>query len=69
MEKNINLKIDPLYGKSHLRRKIDERVKRQRDATSEVKVVVVKVLHPKEHDTNRDTLNLIKRFRNKFSSD
>jgi hypothetical protein len=66
MEKNFNLKNDPDYSKSHLRQKISESIKRQRDQTSEVKEAPVKVLTDLIADSNRDRDNMIKHYRNKF---
>lgn len=69
MEKNTNLKNDPYYSKSHLRQKIEESIKRQRDETCEVKETPMKVLQGEWGDANHDSENLVKNFRNKTLTD
>jgi len=66
MDKDFNLKNDPHYGKSHLRQKINNSIKRQRDETCEVKEAPVKMLHDVTPNSNRDSVNLIKHYRNKY---
>jgi hypothetical protein len=69
VDKNYNLKNDPHYGKSNLRQRVSESIKRQRDETCEVKEAPVKVLHDVAVDSNRDSVNLIKHYRNKYLND
>lgn len=66
MGKDFNLKNDPHFGKSHLRQKISQSIKRQRDETCEVKDAPVKMLDDTALNSNRDSENLIKHYRNKY---
>lgn len=69
MNKDFSLKRDPRYSKSHLREKINESIKRQRDEVCEVKEEPVKMLKDIPVDLNRDRENLLKHYRNQFYPD
>lgn len=69
MEKNYDLKNDPRYGKTHLCRKIDESIKRQRDDLLEWKETPAKGFGDHPGIDNRDPYNDLKRNVNRSFTD
>ena len=69
MDKNYDLKKDPCYGKTQLRRKINESIKHQRDDLREWKDTFAKGFGDHPAIDNRDSYNDLKHNANRSFTD